>query len=47
MAGAQYVFDGSEALARNAAQWLGDKARAATGRIVRRPCRGVAVGWRS
>ena len=33
LAGEQHVFDDAEALARNAAQWLGDKARAATGRF--------------
>jgi 6-phosphogluconolactonase len=33
MAGEQYVFDDAETLARNAAQWFCDKARAATGRF--------------
>lgn len=33
MAGEQRVFDDAQALACNAAQWLGDKARAATGRF--------------
>jgi 6-phosphogluconolactonase len=33
MAGEQCVFDDAETLARNTAQWLGEKARAATGRF--------------
>jgi len=33
MAGEQCVFDDAEALARNTAQWLAEKARAATGRF--------------